>query len=117
MRRTPGEAGKGFERIEGRPAAAGRCGCGALVAAGAAVPTRGFAAPSVGCLGERATITGSGIIDGAEGDDVIVRSSVNDTIDGGGGDDLVCGLGGNDARAGGALGARRSGCSVSLLAP
>ena len=42
-----------------------------LIAAGAAIATRGFAAPSAGCLGERATITGSGIINGTEGDDVI----------------------------------------------
>jgi hypothetical protein len=68
-------------------------------------------APSVGCLGGRATITGSGIIDGTEGDDVIVGSGVGDTIDGGGGGDLVCGLGGNDARAGGAAG----GASLRML--
>jgi hypothetical protein len=43
-----------------------------LVAAGAAVATRGFAAPGVGSLSGPATITGSGIIDGTEGDDVIV---------------------------------------------
>jgi hypothetical protein len=61
-------------------------------------------------LGGRATITGSGIIDGTEGHDAIVGSGVSDTIDGGGGD-LVCGLGGNDARAGGAAG----GASLRML--
>ena len=75
-----------------------------LLAASAAVATRGFAAPSAGCLGQRATITGSGIINGTEGDDVIVGSRLNDAINGRGGDDLICGLGGDDAQINGGLG-------------
>jgi Ca2+-binding RTX toxin-like protein len=75
-----------------------------LLAAGGALATRGFAAPSAVCLGEPATITGSGIIAGTEGDDVIVGSAVSDAIDGKGGDDLVCGLGGNDVGLNGGLG-------------
>jgi Ca2+-binding RTX toxin-like protein len=75
-----------------------------LLATGGAVAARGFAAPSAGCLGERATITGSGVINGTEGDDVIVGSSLNDTINAGGGDDLVCGLGGDDGQINGGLG-------------
>jgi hypothetical protein len=70
-----------------------------LLAVGGAVATRGFAAPSAGCLGERATITGSATIIGTEGDDVIVRSAVRHD-DGKGGDDVVCGLGGNDVHLG-----------------
>jgi hypothetical protein len=75
-----------------------------LLAAGGAVATRGFAAPGAGCFGERATITGSGVINGTGGDDVIVASGLSDTINGRGGDDLVCGLGGDDAQINGGLG-------------
>lgn len=52
-------------------------------------------------MGERATITGSGIIDGTDGDDVIVGSGAIDTITGKRGDDLVCGGGGEDQINGG----------------
>jgi Ca2+-binding RTX toxin-like protein len=75
-----------------------------LLAAGGAVATRAFAAPSAGCMGEPATITGSGIIIGTEGDDVIVGSGVSDTIDGKGGDDVVCGPGRSDVHLSGGLG-------------
>ena len=75
-----------------------------LLAVSGAVAMRGFAAPSARCFGERATITGSGIIAGTEGDDVIVGSERSDRIDGKDGDDLVCGLGGDDVHLGGGLG-------------
>ena len=41
--------------------------------------TAGWAAPAATCFGERATITGSGIIDGTAGSDVIVGSDGSDT--------------------------------------
>jgi len=53
------------------------------------------------CFGEHATIVGSGLITGTEGDDVIVGSDGADTINALGGDDLVCALGGNDLSRGG----------------
>ena len=40
------------------------------------------------CFGKPATITGSGVIDGTAGHDVIVGSASDDTIDGKGGNDL-----------------------------
>jgi Ca2+-binding RTX toxin-like protein len=53
------------------------------------------------CFGERATIVGSGLIDGTEGVDVIVGSDGPDTINAFGGNDLVCGLGDVDSFRGG----------------
>jgi Ca2+-binding RTX toxin-like protein len=53
------------------------------------------------CFGERATIVGSGLITGTEGDDVIVGSDGDDTINALGGNDSVCALGGNDLSRGG----------------
>jgi len=59
---------------------------------------RGFALSESGprCFGRQATITGSGLINGTEGDDVIVGSDGADTLVGSGGNDLLCGLGGID---------------------
>lgn len=74
-----------------------------ILAAGTAVATRGLAQGPT-CLGEQATITGSGKIDGTEGADVIVGSGASDRIEGGDGDDLVCGLGGDDAQINGGPG-------------
>ena len=53
------------------------------------------------CLGEPATISGSGTIVGTDGPDVIVGSTGNDTILGLGGDDLICGDLGSDTIDGG----------------
>ncbi|MGH2920775.1 MAG: hypothetical protein ACRDKU_01745, partial [Gaiellaceae bacterium] len=53
------------------------------------------------CFGEHATIVGSGLITGTEGNDVIVGSNGADTINALGGDDFVCALGGNDLSRGG----------------
>lgn len=59
----------------------------------------GWATPM--CLGQAATITGAGIINGTVGDDVIVGSGGPDTIKGLGGHDRICGGGGNDTIVGG----------------
>jgi hypothetical protein len=72
----------------------------ALALVGAMV-TAGWAAPAATCFGERATITGSGIIDGTAGSDVIVGSDSSDTIDARSGNDLICGLAGDDVLVGG----------------
>jgi Ca2+-binding RTX toxin-like protein len=66
-----------------------------------ALATPGWAAPADTCFGERATITGSGIIDGTAGSDVIVGSDGGDTIDARSGNDLICGLAGDDVVVGG----------------
>src|SRR5688572_3481002 len=42
------------------------------------------------------TITGSGVIHGTSGDDVIYGSDEADQIDGGSGNDVICGFGGDD---------------------
>src|SRR5437763_5346110 len=47
------------------------------------------------------TITGSGVINGTAGDDIIYGSPGADTINGLGGNDLICGLGGADTIDGG----------------
>lgn len=52
------------------------------------------AAPT--CAGQRATIVGSGLVRGTDGDDVIVGGPARDRIRGGGGDDIVCGRRGPD---------------------
>ena len=59
--------------------------------------------PVCGPPGEEvpATIVGSGIIVGTEGDDVIAGSSEDDTILGLGGNDIMCGEIGNDQVQGG----------------
>ena len=48
------------------------------------------------CDEQQATITGSGVINGTSGNDVIVGSDNADTINGNGGDDVICGRGGPD---------------------
>jgi hypothetical protein len=54
------------------------------------------------CSGKTVTITGSGVINGTPGDDVIAGSNGVDTINGGGGNDVICGRDGNDKIRGGA---------------
>lgn len=77
---------------------------GALIAAAALLG----APASVGsrhaealCFGSPATITGSGTIDGTNGDDVIVGSDAADSIHGKGGNDKLCGGAGDDKLGGG----------------
>jgi Ca2+-binding RTX toxin-like protein len=53
------------------------------------------------CMGELATISGSGTITGTDGDDVIVGSTGADEIYGHGGNDLICAGSGNDVVYGG----------------
>lgn len=53
------------------------------------------------CFGSLATITGSGTIDGTDGDDVIVGSDGNDSIHGKGGNDKICAGPGDDKIGGG----------------
>ncbi len=55
------------------------------------------------CAGREATIvaTEGGIIDGTDGDDVIVGSPAADTINAGAGNDIICGAGGADVIVGG----------------
>lgn len=48
------------------------------------------------CDGKAPTITGSGVINGTSGDDVIIGSAGNDVINGGSGNDTICGEGGDD---------------------
>lgn len=58
--------------------------------------------PAPTCMGQAATIVGSGgILAGTPGDDVIVGSPGRDIIQAGPGNDIVCGLGGNDSIRGG----------------
>ncbi len=64
---------------------------GAAGASGGSGPT---------CFGKKATIVGSGLINGTSGDDVIVGSAVADVINAGDGNDRVCGLEGNDSLRG-----------------
>ncbi|MFD4938355.1 FG-GAP-like repeat-containing protein [Streptomyces virginiae] len=52
---------------------------------------------SAGCNGLAATITGSGIVNGTSGSDVIVTGNGNDSVSGNGGNDTICAFGGNDA--------------------
>jgi Ca2+-binding RTX toxin-like protein len=52
------------------------------------------------CYGVRATLLGSGTIQGTSGNDVIVGSSGTDDISGGGGNDRICGRGGGDTLRG-----------------
>ncbi|MER7821086.1 FG-GAP-like repeat-containing protein [Streptomyces sp. NPDC096097] len=52
---------------------------------------------SAGCHGLAATITGSGIVNGTGGADVIVTGNGNDSVSGNGGNDTICTFGGNDA--------------------
>jgi hypothetical protein len=60
------------------------------------------AAPGQGaCFGSSPTITGSGTIEGTDGDDVIVGSGANDEALGKGGNDKICTGGGNDRAGGG----------------
>jgi CHRD domain/RTX calcium-binding nonapeptide repeat (4 copies) len=54
-----------------------------------------------GCFGASPTITGSGTIEGTDGDDVILGSDGNDAIQAKGGNDKVCGGGGDDNVGGG----------------
>ena len=53
------------------------------------------------CNGLPATIVGSGVINGTNGNDVIVGLGANDTINGGNGNDVICGNGGDDTINGG----------------
>ena len=53
------------------------------------------------CFGKKATIRGSGTINGTAGTDVIVGSPADDVIGGQGGNDLICGLAGADQLVGG----------------
>ena len=53
------------------------------------------------CNGVAVTLTGSGNIDGSNGDDVILGSDGADMINGGNGDDIICGGGGDDTINGG----------------
>ncbi|MFB6827099.1 FG-GAP-like repeat-containing protein [Streptomyces virginiae] len=52
---------------------------------------------SAGCNGLAATITGSGIVTGTSGSDVIATGNGNDSVSGNGGNDTICTFGGNDA--------------------
>lgn len=54
------------------------------------------------CYGYPATISGSGVIWGTAGNDVIVGSDIQDNINGLGGNDIICGRGGNDIISGSA---------------
>ncbi|HEX4365121.1 MAG TPA: FG-GAP-like repeat-containing protein [Solirubrobacteraceae bacterium] len=56
---------------------------------------------TAGCNGLAATITGSGIVNGTSGDDVIVTGNGADTINGGNGNDTICSYGANDIVSGG----------------
>jgi Ca2+-binding RTX toxin-like protein len=53
------------------------------------------------CFGKPATITGSGVVNGTPGDDVIITGNKADTVNGRGGDDLICTHGGDDYVRGG----------------
>ena len=53
------------------------------------------------CNGLPATIIGTGVINGTNGNDVIVGLGGNDTIYGGHGNDVICGNGGDDTINGG----------------
>ena len=54
------------------------------------------------CFGQPATITGNGVVNGTEGDDVIITGNGNDIVDGKGGNDRICTRGGDDHARGGA---------------
>ena len=54
------------------------------------------------CYGYQATISGSGVIWGTAGNDIIAGSDLNDNINGLGGNDIICGRGGNDIISGSA---------------
>jgi Ca2+-binding RTX toxin-like protein len=54
------------------------------------------------CFGQPATITGNGVVNGTEGDDVIITGNGNDVVDGKGGNDRICTRGGDDHARGGA---------------
>lgn len=62
----------------------------AAVAATLVPPAVAQAAAPI-CFGERATITGHGLIMGTPGDDVIVATEPGSEVHAGGGDDRVCG--------------------------
>jgi hypothetical protein len=77
----------------------------AVVAVGGVLP---FAVTAYGSqradalsFGSAATITGSGTLDGTDGDDVIVGSDGNDDLHGKGGNDKICGGAGDDKIGGG----------------
>lgn len=53
-------------------------------------------AGQAGCFGSTPTITGSGEIDGTEGDDVILGSDADDRVRGKGGNDKICTEAGTD---------------------
>lgn len=53
------------------------------------------------CFGKVATITGSGVVTGTNGNDVIITGNGADTVDGRGGNDLICTHGGDDFVRGG----------------
>lgn len=52
------------------------------------------------CDGLNATMMGTGVISGTSGNDVIVGSTLVDTITAGAGDDRICGLASNDSLSG-----------------
>jgi Ca2+-binding RTX toxin-like protein len=62
-----------------------------VVAVGGHTARRAGATLPFDCLGHTPTITGSGVIQGTPGNDVILGSFFPDTIDGLGGDDIICG--------------------------
>jgi Ca2+-binding RTX toxin-like protein len=64
-------------------------------------PTAVSAGARATCFGRQATITGTGLISGTPGNDVIVGSAATDLIDAGAGNDLVCTLDGDDVVFGG----------------
>src|SRR5688572_10580238 len=67
-----------------------------FVACGLVMPSDSLAGPVAVCDGQTATITGSGVINGTGGNDVIVGFESNDTIKGNGGNDVICGGDGDD---------------------
>jgi hypothetical protein len=76
----------------------------AVLAGGAALPVAASgwtAEQDARCVGDAATITGSGVIRGTPGKDVIIGSAARDTIYGDGGNDAICALGGADRIDGG----------------
>ncbi len=94
--------GEGDDTMDGGPDT-DTCDGGSGTNAGAACETltnagSPAAPPPTGglCFGSAATVTGSGTINGTEGDDVIVGSDGNDFIKGYGGNDKICGGGGDD---------------------
>jgi len=69
------------------------------------VPEQTPPQPSTLCLGQRATIVGTGqgdVLVGTPANDVIAALAGNDKIDGSGGDDVICGDDGDDLVVGGA---------------